>query len=309
MENTYDVTIIGAGPAGLTAAIYARRANLKVCVIEYALAGGKLYNTYEIDNYPGFQKVSGAKLGDELVEHAKKYNADFINGKVINIKNGDIKEVILDDNTSIHTKTIIVATGTKEKRLELEHADDYVGNGISYCAVCDGFFYKNKDVVIIGGGNSALEEALYLTSIVNKVYIVIRRDVFRADASVVSQITSNEKIEIIKKAIPDSLVIENGTIAGINLKDVDSNLIQTINCSGIFPYIGALPETSFLPKELLNEQGYMIVNDKMETTIKGIYGAGDVIDKALRQVITACNDGAIAATNASKYIKENNISN
>ena len=307
MENIYDVTIIGAGPAGLTAAIYARRANLKTCVIEYALAGGKLYSTYEIDNYPGFQKISGAKLGDELVEHAKKYNADFINGKVLNIKdNNNIKEVMLDNGTNIQTKSIIIATGTKEKRLELEQADEFIGNGISYCAVCDGFFYKNKDVLIIGGGNSALEEALYLTSIVNKVYIVIRRDVFRADASVVNQITNNPKIEIIKKALPDSLVIENGMIKGINIKDVDSGLIQTINCQGIFPYIGALPETSFAPKEILNEQGYIIVNDKMETKIKGIYGAGDVIDKALRQVITACNDGAIAATNASKYIKENN---
>lgn len=307
MENIYDVTIIGAGPAGLTAAIYARRANLKTCIIEYALAGGKLYSTYEIDNYPGFQKISGAKLGDELVEHAKKYNADFINGKVLNIKdNNNLKEVILDNGTNIQTKSVIIATGTKEKRLELEHADEFIGNGISYCAVCDGFFYKNKDVLIIGGGNSALEEALYLTSIVNKVYIVIRRDVFRADASVVNQITNNPKIEIIKKALPDSLVIENGMIKGINIKDVDSGLVQTINCQGIFPYIGALPETSFAPKEILNEQGYIIVNDKMETKIKGIYGAGDVIDKALRQVITACNDGAIAATNASKYIKENN---
>lgn len=306
MENLYDVTIIGAGPAGLTAAIYARRANLKTCVIEYALAGGKLYSTYEIDNYPGFQKVNGSKLGEELVEHAKKYNADFINGKVINIKeNNNLKEVILDNNTTISTKTIIIATGTKEKKLELEHADDYIGNGISYCAVCDGFFYKGKDVLIIGGGNSALEEALYLTSIVNKVYIVIRRDVFRADASVVSQIKNNPKIEIIVKSIPDSLVIENGTIAGINLKDVDSGLVQTINCSGIFPYIGSLPETNFAPKEILLDNGYIKTNEKMETSIKGIYAAGDVIDKALRQVITACNDGAIAATNASKFIKEN----
>ena len=305
MENLYDVTIIGAGPAGLTAAIYARRANLKTAVIEFAIAGGKLYNTYEIDNYPGFKKVSGAELGDQLVEHAKKYNADFINGKVISITpNGPTHTVSLDNGETINTKTVIIATGTKEKRLELEHADDYIGNGISYCAVCDGFFYKNKDVVVIGGGNSALEESLYLTSIVNKVYIVIRRDEFRADASVVKEILSNNKIHVITKSLPDSLVIEDGSIKGLNIKNVDTNELKQIPCSGIFPYIGSLPETDFVPAQVLNENKYIIANDKMETSIPGIFAAGDVIVKNLRQVITACNDGAIAATSVSKYIKE-----
>ena len=306
MENTFDVTIIGAGPAGLTAAIYARRANLTTAVIEYGVAGGKLYNTYEIDNYPGFKKVSGAELGDQLAEHAKKYNAQFVNGKVTSInKNGNTFEVKLETGEIVLSKTVIVATGTKEKKLELEHADEYIGNGISYCAVCDGFFYKNKDVVVIGGGNSALEEALYLTSIVNKVYIVIRRDEFRADASVVKEIMSNPKIQIITKSLPDSLIINEGSISGINVKHVETGSITPISCSGIFPYIGALPETSFVSSEVLNESKYIIANDKMETKIPGLYAAGDVIVKNLRQVITACNDGAIAATNVSKYIKEN----
>lgn len=305
MENTYDVTIIGAGPAGLTAAIYSRRANLRTAVVEYAVPGGKLYSTYEIDNYPGFKKISGSKLGDELVEHAKNYNADFVNGKVTNIiKNNNVFEIKLDTNQTVFSKTVIIASGTKEKRLELEHADEFIGNGISYCAVCDGFFYKNKDVVVIGGGNSALEEALYLTSIVNKVYIVIRRDEFRADASVVKEIMSNNKIQVVPKSLPDSLILEEGVIKGINIKNVETSTITPISCSGIFPYIGALPETDFAPQEILNENKYIIVNDKMETSIPGLYASGDVIVKNLRQVITACNDGAIAATNASKYIKE-----
>lgn len=305
MENVYDVTIIGAGPAGLTAAIYARRANLTTAVIEYAVPGGKLFSTYEIDNYPGFQKIAGAKLGDELVEHAKKFNADFINGKVLSLnKYSNLFEIKLDNNEMIVSKSVIIASGTKEKKLELEHADDYIGNGISYCAVCDGFFYKNKDVVIIGGGNSALEEALYLTSLVNKVYIVIRRDVFRADASVVEQINSNEKIQVVTKSLPESLIIEDGVIKGLNVKNVDDETITPIACSGIFPYIGALPETEFAPKEVLDEKGYIQANEKMETSIPGLYAAGDVIIKNLRQVVTACNDGAIAATNISKYLKE-----
>ena len=305
MENIYDVTIIGAGPAGLTASIYSRRANLKTAVIEYAIAGGKLFNTYEIDNYPGFKKVSGASLGEELVNHAQKYNSDFINGKVISINSIDnLHEIKLDNGDIIKTKSIIIATGTKEKQLQLDHSDEYIGNGISYCAVCDGFFYKNKDVVVIGGGNSALEESLYLSSIVNKVYIIIRRDVFRADASVVEQIKNNDKIQVITKSIPESLIIENNSIKGINIKNVDTNSITPISCSGIFPYIGSLPETNFVPKQLLDENGYIIVNDQMETSMKGIFAAGDVIVKNLRQVITACNDGAIAATSANKYIKE-----
>lgn len=305
MENVYDVTIIGAGPAGLTAAIYARRANLSTAVIEYAVPGGKLYSTYEIDNYPGFQKISGASLGDELVEHAKKFNADFVNAKVASVnKFSNLFEVKFDNGQIIVSKTVIVASGTKEKKLELEHSDEFVGNGISYCAVCDGFFYKNKDVVVIGGGNSALEEALYLTSIVNKVYIVIRRDVFRADASVVEEINNNPKIQVVTKSLPDSLIIDNGAIKGINVKNVDDQTITPIECSGIFPYIGSLPETEFVPNEVLNDNKYIIVNEKMETSIPGLYAAGDVIVKSLRQVITACNDGAIAATNASKFIKE-----
>lgn len=298
----YDVLIIGAGPAGLTASIYALRANLSVLVIEKESFGGKLPKTYQVDNYPGLANIKGMELADNFINQAKSLGANIIVGEVETINN---KTVILKDGTSYEAKAIIVATGTKEKMLELESADNYIGRGISYCAVCDGFFYRNKPVIVIGGGNSALEEALFLASITQKVTIIIRRDEFRADKHLVEQVVNNPKIEIIYKHLPESLIIEEDKIVGLKIKNVETNVSTNIPCLGIFPYIGAYPETSFLDKNLLDDNGYLLVNQNMETKIEGIFGAGDCINKELRQIVTACNDGAIAANSAIKYIKNN----
>ncbi len=300
----YDVLIIGAGPSGLTAAIYSLRANLKTIIIECENPGGKLTKTYMIENYPGFEEIGGYDLANDFVNHVKKFNGEIINETVINVVDkGNYKEVVLSDNSTIESKTVIVASGTKERLLDIEHSNEYIGKGISYCAVCDGFFYRKKDVVVIGGGNSALEEALYLSSIVNKVTIVIRRDEFRADASVVEKVINNPKIEIIKNYLPYKLIIEEDKIKGLIVKNTKDNSLKEINCAGIFPYIGATPQTSFLDKALLDEKGYLIVDKNMKTKIDGIYGAGDVTNKELRQVVTATNDGAIAANSCIKYIK------
>jgi len=304
MNELYDVIIIGGGPAGLTAAIYASRANLKVLIIEAAVNGGKLSKTYEIENYPGIKSISGLELATQLTEHSQQFGAKLISGEVMRIDNTDEgKNVVLKNDDVYSAKAVIVATGTKEKTLALEHADEFTGRGISYCAVCDGFFYRNKNVAIIGGGNSALEESLYLASLAAKVTIIIRRDEFRADASVVDKVKANEKIEIITKHLPESLVIENDRIVGLNIKDVDSGEISKVDCNGIFPYIGADPCTDFLDASILDERGYIIANNDMSTAIPGIYGAGDCIKKDLRQVVTACNDGAIAANSIIKSLK------
>ena len=304
MNELYDVIIIGGGPAGLTAAIYASRANLKVLIIEAAVNGGKLSKTYEIENYPGIKSISGLELATQLTEHSQQFGAKLISGEVMRIDNTDEgKNVVLKNDDVYSAKAVIVATGTKEKTLALEHADEFTGRGISYCAVCDGFFYRNKNVAIIGGGNYALEESLYLASLAAKVTIIIRRDEFRADASVVDKVKANEKIEIITKHLPESLVIENDRIVGLNIKDVDSGEISKVDCNGIFPYIGADPCTDFLDASILDERGYIIANSDMSTAIPGIYGAGDCIKKDLRQVVTACNDGAIAANSIIKSLK------
>ena len=304
MNEKYDVVIIGAGPAGLTAAIYASRANLSVLIIEAGVNGGKLSKTYEIENYPGIKSISGLELANQLTEHGQKFGAKLIAGEVKQIKEGEEGNVILTDGRVFDARAIIVATGTKERTLDLPHADEFTGRGISYCAVCDGFFYRKKQIAIIGGGNSALEEALYLASLAEKVTIIIRRDVFRADASVIDRVKANEKIEIITKHVPSELVIEDDRICGLKIRNVDTNEESIVPCKGIFPYIGADPCTDFLDTSILDERGYIKVNPDMSTAIKGIYGAGDCIQKDLRQVVTACNDGAIAANSIIKYLKE-----
>lgn len=303
MQEIYDVIIIGAGPVGLTAAIYASRANLSVLIIEGGVNGGKLSKTYEIENYPGIEKIAGIELADQLTKHGQKFGAKLISGNVEKVIDGENKKVVLADKSEYEGKTLIVATGTKERTLDLPEADKYTGRGISYCAVCDGFFYRKKDVVVIGGGNSALEESLYLASLVNKVTIILRRDVFRAEASIVDKVKANEKIEVITKVVPEALRIEDDRITGLKIKDVETGETRTLDCAGIFPYIGADPCTDFLDQSILDEKGYIIANDDMSTAVKGIYAAGDCIVKDLRQVVTACNDGAIAANSIIKALK------
>ena len=304
MDLQYDVIIIGSGPAGLTAAIYATRANLTTAIIEGDTPGGKLTKTYEIENYPGFERISGVDLAMQMMEHGQKFGAVMEFSPVTEIDDeGEFKLVHLGDGRVLTTRAVIIATGTNERQLDLPRAKEFTGRGISYCAVCDGAFYRNKEVVVIGGGNSALEESLYLTQLVNKVNIIIRRDVFRADATVVDKVRNNPKINIITKSLPHELVIEDNTIKGLVIKNVETGELSTVECAGIFPYMGADPATGFLKNlNILDERGYIVVNKDMETAVPGIYGAGDVTVKDLRQVVTATNDGAIAANACVKYL-------
>ncbi|MBE6103581.1 MAG: thioredoxin-disulfide reductase [Erysipelotrichaceae bacterium] len=304
MDLQYDVIIIGSGPAGLTAAIYATRANLTTAIIEGDTPGGKLTKTYEIENYPGFERISGVDLAMQMMEHGQKFGAVMEFSPVTEIDDeGEFKLVHLGDGRVLTTRAVIVATGTNERQLDLPRAKEFTGRGISYCAVCDGAFYRNKEVVVIGGGNSALEESLYLTQLVNKVNIIIRRDVFRADATVVDKVRNNPKINIITKSLPQELVIEDNAIKGLVIKNVETGELSTVECAGIFPYMGADPATGFLKNlNILDERGYIVVNKDMETAVPGIYGAGDVTVKDLRQVVTATNDGAIAANACVKYL-------
>ena len=304
MDLQYDVIIIGSGPAGLTAASYATRANLTTAIIEGDTPGGKLTKTYEIENYPGFERISGVDLAMQMMEHGQKFGAVMEFSPVTEIDDeGEFKLVHLGDGRVLTTRAVIVATGTNERQLDLPRAKEFTGRGISYCAVCDGAFYRSKEVAVIGGGNSALEESLYLTQLVNKVNIIIRRDVFRADATVVDKVRNNPKINIITKSLPQELVIEDNAIKGLVIKNVETGELSTVDCAGIFPYMGADPATGFLKNlNILDERGYIVVNKDMETAVPGIYGAGDVTVKDLRQVVTATNDGAIAANACARYL-------
>ena len=278
MERQYDLVIIGAGPAGLSAALYGSRAGLKTLILESGAPGGKLIKTNKISNYPGVKTMEGTQLED--------------------------KNVYLNDGTSIHGESIILATGTKERLLNIPGEKENLGHGVSFCAVCDGAFFRDKDVVVIGGGNSALEESIYLAGLARSVTIVIRRDVFRAEQHIQKQIEANANIRVIKKHIPTQILSSEGKVSGIELENVDTHEKQVVECSGIFPYVGQDPNTACVEDlGILNERGYVIVDKNCQTKIPGIYASGDVIEKELRQVVTACNDGAIAAQHAFHRIK------
>ncbi len=305
MDNSYELIIIGGGPAGMTAALYASRAGLKCAMIEGEAPGGKLLKTAEIANYPGVASVNGADLAYKMYEQSTSFSAELLFNKVTRVEDGEMKKIVCEDGTEYFAKAVIVATGTKERLMGIPNEKEMTGRGVSYCAVCDAAFYRGKDVAVIGGGNSALEEAVYLTNYVNKVTIVLRRDQFRADQIAVDEALNNPKIEVLKKHVPVEVTVEDNKVCGLAVKNTDTNEQSVLPVSGIFPYIGADPCTEFLEGlDVCDKYGYMLVKEDMSTAVKGIYGAGDVCAKVLRQVVTATNDGAIAAQSAFAYIRK-----
>lgn len=307
MDVRQNLAIIGAGPAGMTAAIYAARAGLDVTMIDSGAPGGKIVKTYEIENYPGYETISGVDLGMKMFDQTQKLNVKYQYGNVTRIENlGEKdKKIVMEDGSSIEAGAIIIATGTNERKMNIPGEAEYTGHGVSYCAVCDGAFFRDKTVTVIGGGNSALEEAIYLTQFASKVRIVIRRDVFRADELVQQKLAKAQKIEIIKKHIPLRIEGDGNKVSSIVLKNLENDQEETYETAGIFPYIGSDAATSFAESlNILDERGFVKANDKMETSVPGIYAAGDCIVKQLRQVVTACGDGALAAQNCYHYLKD-----
>lgn len=304
MGRISDLIIIGAGPAGMTAAVYASRAGLDTVMLEAGAPGGKLVKTYEISNWPGIKSSSGVDLAMNMFDHSTSFGASYEYGNVVEIKDGDLKTVVCEDGSEFQAKAVIVATGTQERLLHIPGESENIGRGVSYCAVCDGAFFKDEEVAVIGGGNAALEEALYLTQFAKKVYIVMRRDVFRADEIVVNEVKNNPKIELVQNYKPLSIQDDGESVSSLTLVHTQTKEEKVLDVKGIFPYIGADPITTFLEKlNVVNEYGYMVVNEHMETSVPLLYGAGDVRDKVLRQVVTAVNDGAIAAQDAFHKIK------
>ena len=303
-----ELVIIGAGPAGMSAAIYGKRAGLDVLVLERGATGGQINNTDEIENYPGIAHASGSELGEMLKNHALKFDTEIRRVDSSKVELRDDKKIIITkkgkDINEIEAEAIIIATGAHFKRLGCEGEAEHIGQGVSFCAVCDGAFFEDYDIAVVGGGNTAVEEANYLTKFASKVYIIHRRDEFRADRSAIAQTLANPKIEPVYNSVVEKIE-GNGMVENIVIKNVKTGEKSNLDVAGVFMFVGQEPDDDCVRGLVKAEKGgWIITNDKMETSIEGIFAAGDVRSKYLRQVITAASDGAVAAMAASSYINE-----
>ena len=299
----YDLIIVGAGPAGLTAAIYGRRADKKVLVLEANSYGGQIISALDIENYPAENHISGYDFATKLYNQAKELGSEIIFEKVVDVKDGEYKEVITNKNV-YKSKTVILATGSFNRKLGLDKEEEFIGKGISYCATCDGAFFKGKDVAVVGGGNTALQDALYLSDIVNKVYIIHRRDSFRNKEKTIKELKEKDNVIFVYNSNVTKLM-GSETLESIEVKDNNDKVAEIdVNC--LFVAIGRIPENRNFSKLIeLDELGYAKSGEDCHTKTDGIFVAGDNRVKSLRQLVTATSDGGVAATEAIKYINNN----
>ncbi|MBR4420901.1 MAG: thioredoxin-disulfide reductase [Erysipelotrichaceae bacterium] len=297
----YDIIIIGAGTAGLTAAIYARRAFKKTLVLEASAYGGQIINTPDIENFPAAMHISGFEYATKLYEQAKELGAEIVFEKAVTINDQDTDKTVVTDRNRYETKAVIIATGSQNRKLGLTKEEELVGRGISYCATCDGAFYRKKKVAVIGGGNTALEDALYLSDLAEKVYLIHRRDAFRGEESTVSKLQAKDNVEFVLNSNVTRL---NGTekLQSIEVTDKLGNT-RIIEVDGIFVAVGRVPQNdAFADLVELDDAGYILSGENCHTKTPGIFVAGDNRVKEVRQLVTAASDGAIAATEAVKYL-------
>lgn len=300
----YDTIVIGSGPAGLTAAIYAQRSEIKTLVLEKApMSGGQVINTYEVDNYPGTPGISGFDLSIQFRDHSEKLGTVFVNGEVKKFRiENDIKILTLDNGDEYKAKTIIIATGGVPRHLNVEGEEKYSGLGVSYCATCDGAFFKNKVTAVVGGGDVAVEDAIFLSRVCKKVYIIHRRDEFRANKGNISKLKAQANIELVLDSVVERI---NGKdiVESIDVKNVKNEKTTSLDVDGVFIAVGYIPNSAIY-KEIINtdEGGYIIADESCETNIPGVFAAGDVRTKRLRQIVTATADGASAVTAVEHYL-------
>lgn len=302
----YDTIIIGAGPAGMTAALYAARSNLKVALIEGGLPGGQMNNTSDIENYPGYANISGPELAEKMFEPLENLGVEHLYGLVENLEDhGDVKKVITDDE-EFETRTVIVATGSKHRLLGVPGEEELNSRGVSYCAVCDGAFFRDQDLLVVGGGDSAVEEAIFLTQFAKTVTIVHRRDELRAQKVLQDRAFANEKIKFIWDSVVKEIKGEN-RVESVVIENVKTNQVTEHAFGGVFIYVGLDPVSDFVQELQIRDQaGWIVTDDHMKTSVAGVFAVGDVRQKDLRQVTTAVGDGAIAGQEAYKYITEHN---
>ena len=300
----YDIIVIGAGPAGMTAAIYARRAAKTVLVLEAVTFGGQILNTPDIENYPVEAHISGFDFSNRVYEQAKGLGAEFVFEKAVEIRAEDGVKTVVTPKNAYQGRAVILATGSENRKLGLEDEARLTGKGVSYCATCDGNFYRNKVVAVVGGGNTALEDALYLADIARQVYLIHRRDSFRGEETNAARLKARENVEIIYNATVTKLIAEK-RLKAIEITDKLDGSVRTLELNGLFIAVGRVPENqNFASLVRLDEAGYVLAGEDCHTNAPGIFVAGDNRTKALRQLVTATSDGAMAATEAVRYVNE-----
>ena len=301
----YDTIIIGAGPAGMTAALYAARSNLKVALLERGIPGGQMNNTADIEKYPGYANISGPELAEKMFEPLENLGVEHLFGLVEKIEDrGGFKEIITEDER-FETKTVIIASGANHRHLGVPGEEDYNSRGVSYCAVCDGAFFRDEDLLVVGGGDSAVEEAIFLTRFAKSVTIVHRRDELRAQKVLQDRAFANEKIRFVWDSVVESIHGNERKVTGVTFKNVKTGETSQADFGGIFIYVGLDPVSEFAADlGITDEAGWILTDHQMKTSVAGIYAVGDVRQKDLRQITTAVGDGATASQEAYKYLTE-----
>ncbi len=304
-QTIYDLIIIGGGPGGYTAGIYAQRAALKTVLIEKGIPGGQLNNTDEVENWPGTEKISGAELAIKFSQHAAVYGLEVMNREVVAIEPGlGLHTVTLDNGETLATHAVILATGGSPKKMGIPGEDKYYGRGVSYCAVCDGFFFRDKTVVVVGGGDSALEESLYLTKLAKRVYIAHRRDAFRAGMILQKRVLNEKRITVLWNTVLAEIQADAQGVNGVMTKNTQDGTTSTLATDGVFVFIGFEPNNGLVPAGTrMNANGYVIGDDKCETNTPGIFAVGDLKEKYAKQIVTAAADGCTAALAAAHYVE------
>ncbi|RRG09160.1 MAG: thioredoxin-disulfide reductase [Lactobacillus sp.] len=304
MAKNYDVIVIGAGPGGMTAALYASRANLSVLMLDRGVYGGQMNNTAAIENYPGFKSILGPDLSKEMYDSATQFGAEYAFGTVEKIEDHGATKTVTTDMETYETKAIIIGTGSEYKKLGVDGEEQYGGRGVSYCAVCDGAFFKNKHVIVVGGGDSAIEEGLYLTQLADKVTVIHRRDQLRAQKIIQDRAFSNDKMDFVWNSNVVAIEGDEQKVTGVKVKNNQTGEETQLDASGVFIYVGVLPMTTpFQNLGILDDQGWIETDTQMATKVPGIFAIGDVRDKKLRQITTAVGDGGVAGQGVFNYIE------
>ncbi len=309
LSDRYEIIVIGAGPAGLTAALYAGRSRVPTLVLEKGVAGGELWNTADVEDYPGFEHINGPELADRFLKHAEKFGAVFETAEVTSVSlDGDDRVVKTSDGREFRAPAVIVAAGGEPRKLGVRGEEELAGKGVSYCAVCDGAFFEGEDIAVVGGGDSAVEEGTFLTRYGNKVYVIHRRDSYRAQPILVEQMRASGKVDEIYDTVVEEIRDNDGRVSQLDLRNVNTDERSTLDVGAVFPFIGFIPHSDIFDDEIrerieLDESGHIVTDDKMQTAVPGIFAAGDVRSQYVRQVTNAVGDATTAALAAGAYVE------